>query len=53
MHCNLQVATAVGAWYILLNRRYEPAASAADRAVEDALAAQGFQVQTYAGHLLR
>lgn len=43
----------MGAWHVMFNRRYEPAMMAADNQVEEALAASGYQVQTFNALLLR
>ena len=48
----LDVAKVTGAQAILWNRRYEPAAIARDRKVEEALRAAGLQVETFNGALL-
>jgi deoxyribodipyrimidine photo-lyase len=47
-----QVAEATGAHAVFWNRRYEPAAIARDRQVEQALRAAGLQTESYNGGLL-
>jgi deoxyribodipyrimidine photo-lyase len=46
------VARETGATAVFWNRRYEPAAVARDRTIQEALQAAGFQVETFRGALL-
>lgn len=48
-----QVAEGVDAWYVMYNRRYEPAAAASDAAVATALAAVGYEVRSFGASLIR